>query len=73
MPNGDDPQGSSRFPPRVCPQCRGHEIPCDLCGGDRVVSRFKAAAWLSSHPEVKDSPGEMPATQLPDPDDKGKG
>jgi hypothetical protein len=76
MANGDDDppssgsgNQSSQFPPRVCPKCRGRDIPCDLCNGTtpetRVVSRFKAAAFLSSHPEYHDTPEEFPATKPP--------
>jgi len=56
VPNGDDGSGSksAQFPPRICPQCRGRSVPCDLCGGERVVSRFKAAAWFVAHPEASD-------------------
>jgi hypothetical protein len=78
-PNGDDDtsSGSSRFPPRRCPACRGHEgIPCELCNGTtfetRVVSRFKAAAYLANHPEIRDTPGEFPSVFPPPKDGESK-
>jgi hypothetical protein len=45
----------------------GKDVPCDLCHGTDVatrrVSHFKAAAWLSEHPELHDTPVEFPAVK----------
>ena len=74
--NGDDPSQSAQFPPRPCPKCLQKNQLCDLCNGDspetRVVSRFKAAAWLSSHPELHDTPPEFPRVIPPSRDGKGE-
>jgi len=52
---------SAQFPPRLCPQCRGENLACDLCHGTRKVSHFLAAAWLSEHPEIRVTPKDFPA------------
>lgn len=72
---GDDPpssgsSGSSAFPPRKCPKCKGYDLPCDLCGGGRVISRFKAAAYYLSHPEIRETPEDFPAVRPPNQGDK---
>jgi len=68
MPAGPPkPHESSQFPPRLCPQCRGREIPCDLCKESRKVSHFLAAVWLSEHPEIRTTPGEFPSVRPPAP------
>lgn len=77
---GDEPPShqSAQFPPRTCPKCRGIvDILCDLCHGNRVVSRFVAAAWLSAHPEIHDTPADFPAvspgsSQSVEKDNEGK-
>ena len=60
----DEPE-SSQYPSRLCPKCLGRDVPCDLCHGTdeatRRVGHFKAAAWLSGHPELHDTPAEFPA------------
>jgi hypothetical protein len=74
MPNGEDgpdSKDSGRFPGRLCPKCRGHDILCDLCGGARVISRFKAAAWFSENPEIRDTPSEFPSVPPPKPSGDG--
>jgi hypothetical protein len=52
----------------------GKDVPCNLCNGTtpetRMVSRFKAAAWLSEHPELHDTPAEFSAVHESEEDDK---
>jgi hypothetical protein len=68
MPNGEELPDSAQYPPRLCPKCRGLKtIACDLCDPvTRMCGYFKAAAWLSNHPELHDTPPEFPATREPD-------
>lgn len=55
---------SERFPASQCPKCLGRDIPCNLCDEKRVISPFKAAAWLADHPGwVHDTEPEMPAVR----------
>jgi hypothetical protein len=69
--NGDDPSQSAQFPARLCPKCRGRDIPCDLCNGTtpetRFVSHFKAAAYFIDHPEIRKTPADFPAVTLDKP------
>lgn len=36
---------SPQLPSYKCPECKGRPVPCDLCKGERLISRHVLAQW----------------------------
>jgi predicted hydrocarbon binding protein len=41
----DEVPTSPQLPVYKCPECRGAAVPCDVCHGERLISRHVLAQW----------------------------